>query len=96
MGEQIAFNKALHYTAEVFEDDNGDYYVVHIKDAHLKLIRGEYIPIGNRLLYPKQWGTKKASLHLLDYLIENDEKVIEVVSQRLEKLKKCRNSEKNK
>lgn len=91
MGEQIAFNKALHYTAEVFEDDNGDYYVTHIKDLHMKLIRGEYVPIGNRLLYPKQWGTEKAEQVLLDYLIEQDEVLIEKASSRLEKLKKCKN-----
>jgi hypothetical protein len=91
MGEQVAFNKALHYTAEVFENDKGEYYVVHIKDAHLKLIRGEYIPIGNRLLYPKSWGKEKAEQVLLDYLIEADETLIEKASQRLDKLKKCKN-----
>ena len=96
MGEQIAFNKALHYTAEVFEDDNGDYYIVHIKDLHLKVIRGEYIPLGNRLLYPKQWGKEKAEQVLLDYLIEADEKLLQKAQTRLEKLKKCKEKSLNK
>lgn len=89
--EKRPFNKALHYTAEVFEDDNGNYYVTHIKDAHLKQIRGEYIPIGNRLMYPKGWGSEKAEQVLLDYLIDADEKLIEKANIRLTKLKNCKN-----
>ncbi len=90
MGQQVAFNKAIHITAEVWQDDNGDYYVTNMEDNHLKLIRGVYRPIGNRMFYPKGWGKKKGSLTLLDYLIESDTKVIEQATQRLEKLKKCK------
>jgi hypothetical protein len=90
MGQQVAFNKAIHITAEVWQDDNGDYYVTNMEDNHLKLIRGVYRPIGNRMFYPKGWGKKKGSLALLDFLIESDAKVIEQATQRLEKLKKCK------
>lgn len=90
MGQQVAFNKAIHITAEVWEDDNGDYYVTNIEDNHFKLIRGEYRPIGNRMFYPKGWGKKKGSLTLLDHLIEDDEKVLERAAKRLEKLKRCK------
>ena len=85
MGQQVAFNKAIHITAEVWEDD-----VTNMEDNHLKLIRGVYRPIGNRMFYPKGWGKKKGSLALLDFLIESDVKVIEQATQRLEKLKKCK------
>ena len=90
MGQQVAFNKAIHITAEVWEDDNGDYYVTNMEDNHLKLIRGEYRPIGNRMFYPNGWGKKKGSLKLLEHLIESDTKVIEQATKRLEKLKRCK------
>ncbi len=90
MGQQVAFNKAIHITAEVWEDDNGDYYVTNMEDNHLKLIRGEYRPIGNRMFYPKGWGKQKGSLKLLEHLIESDTKVIEQATKRLEKLKRCK------
>lgn len=90
MGQQVAFNKAIHITAEVWEDDNGEFYVTNMEDNHLKLIRGEYRPIGNRMFYPKGWGKKKGSLTLLNHLIDSDEKLIQKAVQRLEKLKKCK------
>jgi hypothetical protein len=61
-----------------------------MEDNHLKLIRGVYRPIGNRMFYPKGWGKKKGSLSLFDHLIESDSKVIEQATKRLEKLKKCK------
>lgn len=90
MGQQVAFNKAIHITAEVWEDDKGEFYVTNMEDNHLKLIRGEYRPIGNRMFYPKGWGKKKGSLTLLNHLIDSDEKLIEKAIERLEKLKRCR------
>ena len=90
MGQQVAFNKAIHITAEVWEDDNGEFYVTNMEDNHLKLIRGEYRPIGNRMFYPKGWGKKKGSLTLLNHLIDSDEKLIQKAVERLEKLKRCR------
>jgi hypothetical protein len=90
MGEQIAFNKAIHMTAEVWENDEGEFYVTNIKDNHYKLIRGEYRPIGNKMYYPQKWGTKHGSLKLLQHLIDNDTILIEKASTRLDKLKKCK------
>jgi hypothetical protein len=92
MGEQVAFNKTPHYVSEVFENDNGDYYVVIDRDNHMKLIRGEYVPIGNRFLFPTHWGRTKGAVTLLDHLIENDEILFKQVEERLHKLKKCRDT----
>jgi hypothetical protein len=90
MGNQVAFNKAFHLTAEVWENDDGEFYVTNIKDNHYKLIRGEYNPIGNKMYYPEKWGKKAGSLKLLEHLISNDEILIEKAKIRLEKLKKCK------
>lgn len=90
MGYQVAFNKAPHITAEVFEDDNGEYYVVNAEDHHWKLIRKNYYPIGNRFFYPKKWGKKTGTLTLLNHLIESDEILLQKTQQRLDKLKKCK------
>jgi hypothetical protein len=92
MGQQVAFNKDIHITAEVWEDDNGDYYVTNIEDNHLKLIRTVYYPIGNRMYYPKKWGKKKGTLTLLEYLIDSDERILAKTIERLEKLKKCKST----
>jgi hypothetical protein len=92
MGEQVAFNKAIHLTAEVWENDDGDFYVTNIKDNHYKLIRGKYIPIGNKMYYPEKWGKKEGSLILLNHLITNDEILIEKAQNRLNKLKKCKDT----
>jgi len=83
-------NRTYHLLAEVFMDDDGDYYVVNIQDHYRKPMRGEYYPIGSRLSYPIQWGKKKGSLTLLNGLIESDEKLIEQAQHRLKKLKECR------
>jgi len=90
MGKQVAINKAHHITAEVWENDEGEYYVTNIPDNHWKLIRGQYRPIGNKMFYPAKWGKKKGSLQLLDHLIENDEILLQKTITRLEKLKTCR------
>jgi hypothetical protein len=83
-------NRTYHIVAEVFEDDNSDYYVVNIQDHYRKPLRGEYYPFGSRLTYPIQWGKKRGSLTLLAGLIDSDEKLIEQAQYRLEKLKKCK------
>jgi hypothetical protein len=83
-------NRTYHIVAEVFEDDNGDYYVVNIQDHYRKPWRKDYYPFGSRLTYPIQWGKKKGSLTLLEQLIESDEKLIEQAQIRLKKLKECK------
>jgi len=54
-------------------------------------VKKEYIPIGNRLVYPKKWGRKKAASVLLDYLIDDNEKIKDSAIERLEVLYKLNN-----
>lgn len=91
MGEQVAINKDYHLSAEVWENDQGEYYVVVTQDLYKRLYRGTYLPMGHRLQFPMKWGKKKGANQLLDFLIESDEKLLEKTQQRLDKLKRCKN-----
>lgn len=90
MGRQVAINKGYHYKSEVFEDDNGDYYVVVIQDSNRTLFKREYYPAGNRMLFPKKWGKKRGAVTLLNHLIESDEILLKKTEERLNKLKACK------
>ena len=88
MGEQVANNRTLHCVMELFTDGNGDYYLVTQPQSRPALIKGEYLPIGNRLVYPKKWGRRKAAELLISHMIGDMESVIKGASTRLEKLTK--------
>jgi hypothetical protein len=89
MGEQIAYNKCEHCNVELFTNDAGEYYpVVNRLDKHT-LMRGEYIPIGNRFQYPRNWGKKKGATILLETRIADKIKVLEDTQKELSKLQAC-------
>ena len=91
MGEQVAINKDYHLSAEVWENDQGEYYVVVTQDLYKRIYRETYLPMGHRLQFPKKGGKKKGATQLLNILIESDEKLLEKTQQRLDKLKRCKN-----
>ena len=70
MGEQVAINKDYHLSAEVWENDQGEYYVVVTQDLYKRIYRETYLPMGHRLQFPKKWGNKKGATQLLNFLIE--------------------------
>ena len=86
MGEQVANNSELQYRTSLVEKD-GKYYAVTDSNAKKGTIRGEYIPYGTTLVYPKKWGMKKGSLELVDHLIKDQEKILKSAQERLENLK---------
>jgi hypothetical protein len=53
------------------------------------LIRGEYIPIGNRFQYPRNWGKRKGATILLEHRIADKERVLADTQRELEKLTAC-------
>jgi len=87
MGEQVANNTELQYRTSLVEKD-GKYYAVTDPNSKKGAIRGEYIPYGTTLVYPKKWGMKKGSLELVDHLIQDQEKLLQSAQKRLEHLKK--------
>jgi hypothetical protein len=90
MGEQVAFNKDFHCNVVLHINESGEYYpVTQCLDKYI-LIKGQYLPIGNTLQYPKRWGRKKGALHLLDFRIADKLKVLEDAQRELDMLTACR------
>ena len=59
------------------------------------LVKKEYIPMGNRLVYPKKWGRTKAAEVLLSSLIEDNERICQVAKEKLEILVKLKDEVKD-
>ena len=89
MGEQIAYNKCEHCNIELHTNDAGEYYPVINRMDKFTLIRGEYIPIGNRFQYPRNWGKRKGATILLEHRIADKERVLADAQRELEKLTAC-------
>ena len=66
--------------------DKGKWYILSEQKSP-GLVKKEYLPIGNRLVYPKKWGRKKAAEVLLRALITDSEKVCEKANERLSYLR---------
>jgi hypothetical protein len=88
-GQQIAVNRTAHSVVELHEDSSGEYYAVVTPQEGLKLIRGEYLPLGNRLQFPNKWGKGEAALYLINHKIVEQEAIIARAAEELSKLQKC-------
>ena len=93
-GEQIAVNRTAHSVVELHTNSEGEYYAVIEKQDGLKLIRGEYLPLGNRLQFPNKWGNKPAAISLIEHKIGVQKANLESARIELEKLERCLNSTK--
>ena len=86
MGEQVANNREMQMVMYLrFENDK--WYILS-EPKSSGLVKKEYIPIGNRLVYPKKWGRKKAAEVLLQSLIDDNERTKLQAEERLEYLYK--------
>ena len=88
MGEQVANNREMQEIMYLHQKD-GKWYILS-EPKSPGLVKKEYIPIGNRLVYPKKWGRKKAAEVLLGYLIDDNEKICKSAKDRLEVLYKLK------
>ena len=88
-GEQIAVNRTAHSVVELHTNKEGEYYAVIEKQDGLKLIRGEYLPLGNRLQFPNKWGNKAAAISLIEHKIGVQIANLESAKSELEKLERC-------
>ena len=70
-------------------EEEGKWYILS-EPKSPGLVKKEYIPMGNRLVYPKKWGRKKAAEVLLSSLIEDNEKIKYSAMERLEVLYKLK------
>lgn len=85
MGQQVANNREMQEVMYLHQD-KGKWYILS-EPKSPGLVKKEYLPIGNRLVYPKKWGRKKAAEVLLGALIEDSEKVCEKANERLSYLR---------
>ena len=81
MGNQVANNREMQEVMFLHEED-GKWYILS-EPKSPGLIKKEYIPIGNRLVYPKKWGRKKAAEVLLNHLVSENEKICDAAKERL-------------
>ena len=81
MGNQVANNREMQEVMFLHEED-GKWYILS-EPKSPGLIKKEYIPIGNRLVYPKKWGRKKAAEVLLNHLVSENEKICDAAQERL-------------
>lgn len=88
-GEQIANNKAMHCNMQLFTDESGQYYPVVDRLDQPTLVRGEYIPVGNRFQYPKKWGRKYAAKVLIEHKMKVQQDIITIAQAELSKLERC-------
>ena len=88
MGEQVANNRETQEVMYLHEKDGVWYILSEPKSPGL--VKKEYIPMGNRLVYPKKWGRKMAAEVLLSSLIEDNERICQVAKEKLEILVKLK------
>ena len=88
-GEQVAYNRTMHGTIQLFENEAGEYYPVISWDDKPNLVRSEYYPIGNRMQFPKVWGRKYGATTLLNHILEDKRKQLADAQREIAKLERC-------
>lgn len=88
MGEQVANNRETQEVMYLHEE-KGKWYILS-EPKSPGLVKKEYVPIGNRLVYPKKWGRKQAAEVLLSHLITDNENTKRTVEQKLDILHKLK------
>jgi len=87
MGKQVADNTEMQLTTTLKEHE-GKLYAITKDPAQRGLVKNEYVPIGQSLVYPKEWGKKEGSLRLVRLLIDDQQEIIKNAEERLSKLEK--------
>ncbi len=88
MANQVANNREMQEVM-FLRLDKGKWYILS-EPKSPGLIKKEYTPIGNRLVYPKKWGRKRAAEVLLTHQISENEKLCNSAKERLEYLNKLK------
>lgn len=80
MGKQVANNRAEHHQM-IYNEGK-----VEFKPYGLSLIKKEYIPLGNTLIYPATWTKQQAIEAFVNYKMEDLEKGINEMNKKLDEL----------
>jgi hypothetical protein len=82
MGEQVANNREMQEVMYLHQKD-GKWYILS-EPKSPGLVKKEYVPMGNKLVYPKKWGRKRAAEVLIQHLIDDNIKTRDTAERRLE------------
>lgn len=85
MGEQIAENKAMHMTIQLFEDGEGRYRVKSLGEKW-RLIKRMYEPLGDKFTFPKKWGIVEGTKRMLEWKIADWKRTKKISEDELDKL----------
>lgn len=88
MSKQVANNREMQEVMYLHQD-KGEWYILS-EPKSPGLIKKDYTPIGNRLVYPKKWGRKRAAEVLVNHLISENERLCNSAKERLEYLNKLK------
>ena len=88
MGEQVANNKEQQMVM-FLKLDKGKWYLLS-ESKSPGLVKKDYYPIGNSLVYPKKWGRDKAVEVFLNYQINDNELIKKMAEETLEYLYKLK------
>lgn len=78
--------KGIHRIMQIKEID-GQLHVVVDQQIHETWIRPFYLPVGNRFVYPKSWGKRLAGKHFLEFLMNDQQRIIDGANERILRLK---------
>lgn len=76
--------KEWHNRVTIHRTEEGKWYIVDEKMQSKSLVRKEYVPIGNTLIYPSKWDSNWAKRKLVEWHIGEDTKVIQMYTEHLE------------
>lgn len=88
MGEQVAYNKEVQHKLVIRNVDGQLYITDHpYKNG---VVLNAYIPRGNTLVYPAKWGRLTAIKYFIDFLVKDQEKIIQDAQNYIEELKNAK------
>lgn len=76
-------DKEWHNRVTIHQTSEGMWYIVDEKMQSKSLVRKEYLPIGNSLIYPSKWESNWAKRKLVEHHIQEDMKVIQMYEEHL-------------
>lgn len=79
----------IHHRHLELKEIGGQLHVVVDNLIHEKLTQPKYEPVGNRFVYPKSWGKRLAAKHFLEYLMIDQQRIIDNATEWMARLQGC-------
>jgi hypothetical protein len=86
MGKQVADNTEYQVVITLEETPDGRFYMPHRLMGTRGLVKGEYHPNANSLVFPREWGKKRGTTHFLNHIITDVQLEIQQSQRYLAKL----------